>query len=265
MFWSTRKTDLSFQYENVSIHPSAEVGSDVEIGPFTVIGPNCRIGDGCHVHNNVTLVANTVLGDRTEVFPGAVIGAVPQDKKYSGEDCWVIIGDDNTIRECVTIHGGTDLGGKITRIGNRNLLMAGCHVAHDCVIENDTIIANNVLLGGHCQVESYANLGGQAAVHHFVTVGRHAFVAGTARVNTDVPPFMLWQGDTVRTINKVGLRRRGFTQKQIMALRGAFKRLYREGLPRNVAIEQIREDSSGVGEIDQLLRSLERTQRGRQG
>ena len=265
MFWSTRKTtELDFRYDHVSIHPTAEIGQDVEIGPFTLIGPNCRIGDGSRIHNNVTLAANTVLGEDNEVFPGAVIGAVPQDKKYQGEDCWVIVGNSNMIREHVTVHGGTELGGRITRIGDRNLLMASCHVAHDCLVEDDVIMANGVLLGGHVHVGRCANLGGLAAVHHFVTIGEHAFVAGTARVNQDVPPFLLWQDQRVRTVNKVGLRRSGFSEESIDGLKRAFRLLYREGLPRTEAIERVL-DGESCDEVEVLIRSLERTQQGRQG
>ena len=174
MFWSSRKTtEFPFRYENVYIHPTAEVGADVELGPFTYIGPNCRIGDGTHVHNNVTLVANTVLGEANEVFSSSVLGAIPQDKKYQGEESWVVIGDRNTIRECVTVNSGTLQGGGVTRIGHRNLIMASCHIAHDCLLEDDITMANNVLLGGHVRVEHHASFGGLAAIHHFVTVGQH--------------------------------------------------------------------------------------------
>lgn len=266
MFWSTRKTaELELPYENVFVHPTAEIGEDVEIGPFTYIGPNCRVGDRCRLHNNVSLVANTVLGEDNEVFPGAVLGAVPQDKKYSGEDCWVVIGSANVIRECVTIHGGTELGGRISRVGDRNLLMAGCHVAHDCVVEDDVILANNVLLGGHVHVEQSANLGGLAAVHHFVTIGRHAFVAGTSRVNQDVPPFLLWQENRVRTINKVGLRRHGFSERVVDALKQAHRILYRERLPREEALRRLEESLGDVEEVAAIVRAIRRTQQGHQG
>src|SRR5262245_12582867 len=148
MFWSSRKTDeLSFRYDNVYIHPTAEIGLDIELGPFSYVGPNCRIGDGTRLHNNVTVVANTVLGAENEVFPGAVLGAIPQDKKYQGEESWVILGDRNIIRECVTINCGTLLGGGVTKLGHRNLIMASCHIAHDCILEDDITMANNVLLG----------------------------------------------------------------------------------------------------------------------
>jgi UDP-N-acetylglucosamine acyltransferase len=266
VFWSSRKsTAIELQYEHVSIHPTAEIGQDVEIGPFTLIGPNCRIGDGCRVYNNVSILANTVLGDGNEVFPGAVLGAVPQDKKYCGEDCWVIIGNANVIRECVTIHGGTELGGRITRIGNRNLIMAGCHVAHDCLVEDDIVLANNCLLGGHVHVERGANLGGLAAIHHFVTIGQWSFVAGTSRVNQDVPPFLLWEGEELKTINKVGLTRHGVPEKVREALKTAFKWIYRERALRVEAIDRVEKQLGHVDEVMILVQALRRSQAGHQG
>jgi acyl-ACP--UDP-N-acetylglucosamine O-acyltransferase len=193
MFWHSRKsTEISLRYENAYIHPTAEIGADVEIGPFTYVGPNSRIGDGTRLHNHVTLVANVVLGQANEIFPGAVLGAVPQDKKYKGEESWVILGDSNTIRECVTINSGTALGGGLTRVGNRNLIMASCHIAHDCILEDEITMANNVLLGGHVKVEDRVGFGGLAAVHHFVTVGQHAFVGGLA--NADAFPRIIQSG-----------------------------------------------------------------------
>ena len=266
MFWSTRKTaELDFRYENVAIHPTADIAADVEIGPFSYIGPNCQVGEGCRIHNNVTLVANTVLGKKNEVFPSAVIGAVPQDKKYEDEESWVLIGSSNTVRECVTIHGGTRLGQGVTRVGNRNLLMAGCHIAHDCILEDDIAVANNVLLGGHVRIERCANLGGLAAVHHFVTIGEYAFVAGTARVNQDVPPFMLWQDSCVKTINKVGLKRSDFTEESTEALKRAFKLLYRSKTPRRDALRQIEEELGDSRVIGILIQALRKTAEGFQG
>jgi UDP-N-acetylglucosamine acyltransferase len=268
VFWTSRKTaELSFRYENVSVHPTAEIGDDVEIGPFSVIGPNCRVGDGCRLHSQVTLVANTVLGKENEIFAGAVLGATPQDKKYEGETSWLLIGDNNTIRECVTVHAGTRLGGGKTIVGSRNLLMAGCHVAHDCVLEDDITIANNVLLGGHVYVESFATFGGMAAVHHFVTVGRHAFIGGMSRVNQDVPPFMLLEGNPsrVRMVNKIGLRRRSISVAAQEALKEAHRLLYRSGVPRRESMAELEARLGDVEEVRYLLAFLRRTERGQKG
>ncbi|HVR75236.1 MAG TPA: acyl-ACP--UDP-N-acetylglucosamine O-acyltransferase [Planctomycetota bacterium] len=268
MFWSSRKTtEYSFRYENVYVHPTAELGADVDLGPFTFVGPNCRVGDGTRLHNNVTLVGNTVIGEGNEVFPGAVLGAIPQDKKYQGEETWVILGDRNTIRECVTINCGTAPGGGVTRLGNRNLIMASCHIAHDCILEDDITMANNVLLGGHVRVDHHASFGGLAAIHHFVTVGQHAFVGGLARVTQDVPPFMLVEGNPVRiwSINKVGLKRQGFAPPVIKALKEAHRLLVRSRMPRREAIETIQTEFAGIPEVAALATFLLETEKGNQG
>ncbi|MBI4605874.1 MAG: acyl-ACP--UDP-N-acetylglucosamine O-acyltransferase [Planctomycetes bacterium] len=268
MFWSSRKTtELEFRYENVYVHPTAELGVDVELGPFTYVGPSCRVGDGTRLHNNVTLVANTILGEGNEVFPGAVLGAIPQDKKYQGEESWVIIGDRNVIRECVTVNSGTLLGGGVTRMGHRNLIMASCHIAHDCILEDDITMANNVLLGGHVRVERHAAFGGLAAVHHFVTVGQHAFVGGLARVTQDVPPFMLVEGNPVRvwSINKVGLKRNGVAVGTVAALKEAHRLLFRSRVPRRDAVDRLLAEQGSVPEVAALVEFLLATERGNQG
>jgi UDP-N-acetylglucosamine acyltransferase len=268
VFWSSRKAaELSFRFENAYVHPTAELGSDVEIGPFTYIGPNCRVGDGSRLHNNVTLVANTILGESNEVFPGAVLGGIPQDKKYDGEASWLVLGDGNAIRECVTINSSTRLGGGVTKLGSRNLIMASCHIAHDCVLGDEVTMANNVLLGGHVHVESYATFGGLAAVHHFVTIGQHAFIGGMARVSQDVPPFLLVEGNPLRvwSINKVGLKRRSFSGEAIQALKQAHRLLYRGRLPRREALAQLEAREDRSAEVDALIAFLKRTDAGKQG
>lgn len=268
MFWSTRKTvELSLRFENVCVHPTAEIGNDVEIGPFSCIGPGCRVADGCRLHNNVTLVANTILGEDNEVFPGAVLGAIPQDKKYEGEDSWVVIGKDNCIRECVTIHGGTTMGRGVTRLGDRNLIMACCHVAHDCILEDDITLANNVLLGGHVRVGSHATFGGLVAVHHFVSVGRYAFIGGMSRIGQDVPPFMLVEGNPPKVwcVNKVGLRRKGFSAETIAVMKEAHRIIFRSQLPRSEAYRQVKELYGERKEIEILVDFLIGTEKGSLG
>ena len=268
MFWSSRKTtDLSFRFENVYIHPTAEIGHDVDIGPFTYIGPNCRVGDRCRIHNNVTLAGNTILGEENEIFPSAVIGAEPQDKKYEGEESSVFIGDRNTVRECVTINAGTKLGGGRTVIGSDNLLMASCHVAHDCILEDNITLANNVLLGGHVRVERYASFGGLAAVHHFVSVGQYAFVGGMARVTQDVPSFMLVEGNPVRvwSINKVGLKRNGISPDSMRALKEAHRMIFRSRGDRQQALERAVERYGAVREVSDLVEFLRKSEAGNRG
>jgi len=268
VFWSSRKqTELSVDNEYVVVHPTAEIGADVSIGPFTYIGPNCRVGDGCNLHNNVSLLANTVLGENNEIYPGAVIGADPQDKKFEGEDSWVLIGDGNIVRECVTIHLGTRHGGGNTVIGNNNLLMACCHVAHDCILGDGITMANNVLLGGHVVVENNATFGGLAAVHHFTTVGESAFIGGMARISLDVPPYMLVEGSPMKvwSINKVGLKRQGFTAEAVESLKEAHRCLYREDYSRVEALKILRDKLWGCREVQTLVNFLDRADQGHKG
>lgn len=268
MFWSSRKqAEYSIGGENVVVHPTAEIGSNVEIGPFTYVGPNCRIGDNCKLHNNVSLLANTVLGESNEIYPGAVVGADPQDKKFEGEDSWALIGDGNTIRECVTIHLGTRHGGGNTVIGNRNLLMACCHVAHDCILGDGITMANNVLLGGHVAVENNATFGGLAAVHHYATVGESAFIGGMTRISLDVPPYMLVEGSPVKvwSINKVGLRRHGFSPESMENLKEAHRCLYREGYSRVEAVKILKGKLWDCPEVQNLVNFLDRADQGHKG
>lgn len=268
MFWSSRKTtDLSFRFENVYIHPTAEIGQDVDIGPFTYIGPNCRIGDRCRLHNNVTLAANVLMGEENEIFPSAVIGAEPQDKKYEGEESWVRMGDRNTVRECVTINAGTKLGGGETVIGSNNLLMASAHVAHDCILEDHITLANNVLLGGHVRVERHASFGGLAAVHHFVSVGQYAFVGGMARVTQDVPSFMLVEGNPVRvwSINKVGLKRNGVTPDAMRALKESHRMIFRSRGDRHQSLNKALAQHGSVAEVKALVEFLRKSEEGNRG
>lgn len=268
MFWSNRRaTELASRYENVSIHPTAEVAEDVEIGPFSVIGPECRIDAGSRLHNHTTLHANVHLGRKCEIYPGSVLGGLPQDKKYRGEESRLVFGDYNVLRENVTIHSGTELGNGLTILGHRNLIMANCHIAHDCVLENDIIMANNVLLGGHVLVESYASFGGLAAVHHFVTVGQHAFVGGLTRVTQDVPPYMLLEGNPGRiwSTNKVGLKRRHFELEAINALKVAHRLLFRSRKPRSEIVQELLELYTDLTEVHILIDFLRATDLGHQG
>ena len=221
----------------MSIHPTtiicqgAEVGRDVEIGPFSVIGPNVRILDGCRIHHHVTIEGHTTLGAGCEVFPQAVLGMPPQDIKFGGERTTLEIGERNVIREMVTIHPGTENGGGVTRIGDDNLFLIGIHIAHDCHIGNHCILANYVQLAGHVRVEDNVNIGGNTAIHHFVTVGKHAFVGGMTRVSADVAPFMVvvaarGSRAEVRMVNGVGLQRSGYSHEDIGALKQAYLKLF---------------------------------------
>ena len=235
-------------HPTAQVHPDARLGADVRIGPFCVVGPQVELGDGCVLDAHVMVTGNTRLGRRNRLFPFCVVGAEPQDKKYADEDTRVEIGDDNTIREYCTINRGTAQGGGLTRLGDDNWVMAYVHLAHDCLVGSHTIFANGASLAGHVRVEDHAILGGFALVHQFCAVGAHAFVAASALVLRDVPPFVMASGNPAqpRGINQEGLRRRGFDAAQVQAIRGAYRTLYRSGLKLSEALAALAE--AGVGE-----------------
>lgn len=216
------------------IHPTAivakdaELGDGIEIGPYCVIESPVRIGDGTRLHNHVTIGEMTSIGRDCEIFPFSVIGAAPQDLKYRGENAVLEIGDRNTIREHVTIHRGTENGGGVTKIGDDNLLMVASHVAHDCHIGSECVIANQVMIGGHAIIEDHVSIGGGAGIHHYATIGTFAFISGLARIKKDVPPYMKIEGEPaeVRGVNTIALSRAHFDDSEINAVREAYKRLF---------------------------------------
>ncbi|MBI2930749.1 MAG: acyl-ACP--UDP-N-acetylglucosamine O-acyltransferase [Planctomycetes bacterium] len=249
------------------VDPKAKLADGVEIGPFCVIGPDVTLGPDTRLHNNVTIMNRVTVGRKNEFYPYAVIGGKPQDLKYRGEDTDVVVGDHNTIREFATINIGTAHGGGVTRLGNHNLLMAGVHIAHDCELSNNIVIANNVLLAGHVKVEECVVMSAYVGLHHFVTVGKHAFIGGFARVNVDVPPFMLVEGIpmTVVSINTIGLRRRGFGREQTSALKDAHRLLWRSGLPKSEAIAILEQRYPHQTDIKYLIDFLRAVDCGRFG
>jgi UDP-N-acetylglucosamine acyltransferase len=255
------------------IHPTAVVESGArvhataDIGPFCVLGPKVTIGPGTKLLHSVTVLGRTTIGARNVIHPYAVLGGDPQDLKFRGEDSVTVIGDENVIREGVTINKGTLGGGSETIVGNRNYLMANCHVAHDTIIEDNCILANGSLLAGHIRVESYAIISGWVAVHHFVTIGQHAFIGGCSRINQDAPPYMITQGfaGEVRGVNSVGLRRRGFRPDVINALREAHRLVWRSGLPKPDALGELERRSGHIPEIRILIEFLRASDRGRMG
>ena len=226
------------------IHPQAELHPTVQVGAYAVIGERVRVGAGTVIGHHVVLDGNTEIGARNRIFPGAAIGLDPQDLKYDGSLSLVKIGDDNTIREYVTINRATRAE-EATIIGNGNLLMAYVHVAHNCVIENHVVIASGVALAGHVHLESRATIGGVLGIHQFVHIGRYAMVGGMSRIDRDVPPYMLVEGNParVRSLNQVGLKRSGISDeadgRSFQSLKKAFRLLYRSGLPFNQALDQL--------------------------
>lgn len=258
----------------MKIHPTAtvdsaaEIGSNVQVGPRVYIGPGVTIGDdteignGCHIEGAVTIGRNNILG------PYVVVGTPPQDLKYHGQKTEVVIGDDNVFREFVTINGGSPTGGGLTRIGDRNYLMICAHVAHDCIVEDDIILVNSVLLAGHCRVERGAKLMGNAAVNQYVTIGKQAYIGGLTRIVQDVPPFMIVEGNParVRGVNEIGLERAGYEQEVIDELWEVYKAIYRtRKLNRTSVYEEIenRKDISPEGVY--LVQFLRRSQEGVHG
>jgi UDP-N-acetylglucosamine acyltransferase len=249
------------------ISPGSELGIGVEIGPYCVVGPRVQIGDRTRVGAPVVIDGVTRIGEDNVIVGQASLGAAPQDLSYKGEPTQLVIGDRNTIREFVTINRGTVKGGGTTRIGNDCLLMACCHVAHDCELKNRIIMGNNVLLAGHVLVCEQANISGGAAAHHFVTIGAFAYVGGMTRMVQDVPPYMILEGhpSRVRGVNVIGLQRGGYSEDSIEALRQAFRRIYRSGNPRRHTLEELKTEMADSPLVTNLVRSLEETEIGAKG
>ena len=219
-------------HETAIVHPAAKLAADVEVGPYSIIGEHVEIADGTTLGAHVVISGRTRIGRRNRIFHHVSLGEVPQDKKYDGEPTRLEIGDDNVIREFCTFNVGTaqDLG--YTRLGNRNWIMAYVHLAHDCVVHDDTILANCVQLAGHVEIGNFAILGGFTGVHQFCRVGAHAITGVGSVVLADVPPFVIAMGNTATPhgINTEGLKRRGFESATIAEIRRAYKSLYRAGL-----------------------------------
>lgn len=225
------------------VHPDAELEEGVEIGPYSMVSGTVKIGAHSRVGARVTMEGHTTLGEENEIFTGAVVGSLTQDKKYDGGTSYLRIGNRNKIREYVTINPGTKEGAE-TVIGDDNLIMAYSHIAHDCVIKNQTVLANSATLAGYVVIEDRAVIGGLSAVHQFVRIGRLALVGGCSKVVQDVPPFMIADGHPARVfgINAVGLDRAGITAEEKAALKKAFKIIFRFGLPLKKALAKLHEE-----------------------
>lgn len=245
------------------VHPDAKLGANCRIGPYCIIGEHVELGEECKLHAHVVIDGHTKLGRENEVFPFASLGLRTQDLKWTGGVTHVEIGDHNTFREGVTIHSATDEGG-VTRLGDHNNLLAYAHVAHDCTVGNHIVMSNVATLAGHVTVEDHAIIGGLTAVHQFCRVGRLAMVGGCARVLQDIPPFMLAEGSPAapRTINKVGMQRKGVSEEAQTALRQAYKIIYREGLTTSNALAQIEKELPALPEVQQLVHFVRTSERG---
>jgi len=253
--------------DHVSIDPRAEIAEDVEIGPFCVIGPHVRIGRGTRLTNNVTICGHVTIGQRNHIFPNAVIGAEPQDLSYQGTPTRVILGDDNIIREGVTIHRATEKEDGVTEIGNHNFFMANSHIAHDCKIGNHVVIANGTMLGGHVHVNDHASISGAVGIHHFTSIGQFSFISGLSLVRHDVPPFMLVDGCPARPrcINVVALKRNRFSPEELHTLAEAHRLLYRAKVGLNNARDILRSKNQINHVVGQLLGFVESQQQGKHG
>lgn len=246
------------------IHPTARIASDVEIGPWTVIGPNVEIDSGTWIASHVVIRRNTRMGKNNKVFQFASLGEDTPDKKYHGEETWLEIGDDNIFREYCSVHRGTEQGGGFTRIGNGNLFMACTHVAHDCVVGHECILANYAALAGHVTLEDYVGLGGYAGIHQFCRVGAYSFVAMSTPVTQDIVPYVMVSGHTPKLygLNQVGLKRRGFSDEQINAIKKAYNTLFRKGLTLKDAVAVLESSVSAHPEYKRLIDFLNQPSRG---
>ena len=250
----TGKTDI---HPTAVVNPEAELGESVVIGPFSVIEAHVVIGEGTKIGARVSIEGHTTIGKENEIFTGAVVGSVTQDRKYSGGITYLRIGDRNKIREFVTINPGTEDNTE-TIIGNDNLIMAYAHVAHDCVLHDHVTIANAGTLAGHVEVEDYAIVGGLCGIHQFVRIGSLSIVGGNSKVVQDVPPYMMVDGHPTKAygLNSVGLERANVPSDERAALKRAFKVIYRSGLTTKSAIEQLREESIRSDYVARLVKFI---------
>jgi UDP-N-acetylglucosamine acyltransferase len=254
----------------VNIHPTAlvdkaaELAPGVSVGPYSVIRGRVVIGPDTEIGPHVVIKEFTTIGARCRIFQFSSLGEIPQDLKFKGEESQLIIGDDNTIREFATMHRGTAGGGGVTRVGNGNLFMAYTHVAHDCIVGNSVIMSNAATLGGHIVVEDKAILGGLAAVHQFSRIGRHSFVGGASAVARDVPPYTMAFGNRAKLVglNLVGLKRAGFSDTTLQALKQAYETLFLSSLNMKEALQRVRQELVHIPEIQYLLEFIESTERG---
>lgn len=238
------------------IEDGAHLAEGVRVGPYCFVGPDARVGAGTRLDQGVIVEGRTTVGENNHIFPYSVLGTIPQDKKYQGEPSSLVVGDGNIIREHVTIHIGTKGGGELTRIGDGNLIMAGAHIGHDCVVGSNCVLANYTGLAGHVTVEDYAILGGQTGVHQFVRVGAHCITSGGSKVGKDIPPYTIAQGypARLRGVNYVGLKRRGFSDETIRLLRQAYRAVFFDNDTRfEDLLERVRTEFSGSHEVKLFL------------
>ncbi len=246
------------------VHPAAKIGTNVSIGPYSIIGEHVEIGDGTMIGPHVVVSGHTKIGQENRIFQFCSIGEVPQDKKYAGEPTRLEIGDRNTIREFCTFNLGTVQDGGLTSMGDDNWIMAYVHIAHDCHVGNRTTFANNSQLAGHVHVDDWAILGGYTGIHQFCRIGAHTMTAVGTVVLQDIPPFVMAAGNTASPfgINAEGLKRRGYTPDALLALKRAYRTLYKSGLMLEEARAKLEEDAKDHSEIQPILDFLAVSKRG---
>ena len=245
------------------IHPAAKIGNNVKIDPFVVIEEGVQICEGTHVMSHAVILKNTIVGKACNIFPGAVLGAIPQDLKFDGEETFVEIGNYTTIRECVTVNRGTKDKWK-TKVGSHCLLMAYCHIAHDCILGDHVIIANSVQLAGHVEIGDFAIIGGMAAAIQFSKIGAHCYIAGGTDIIKDVPPYIKAGRSPLSYVgvNSVGLQRRGFTSEKINSILEIYRNIYMRGLNITQATEFIETELPDTEEKIEILRFIRDSKRG---
>lgn len=254
---------MSIKQPLAYIHPAAKIAPSVVIEPFVTIDQNVEIGEGTYIGSNVTIHEGARIGKNCRIFPGAVISAIPQDLKFHGEDTVAIIGDNTTLRECVTVNRGTSAKGK-TVVGNNCLIMAYCHIAHDCVVGNNVIFSNATQLAGEVVVDDYAVIGGGALIHQFSHIGSHVMLQGGSLVNKDIPPFVKAGRDPISYcgVNSIGLRRRGFSNETICAIQDIYRYLYLSQMNVSDAVERIEAELPASKERDEIIQFIRSSKRG---
>ncbi len=261
---TTYHLPLMFIHPTAIINSNAKLGTDCHIGAYCIIGEQVVLGDKVHLESHVVIDGDTKIGDETKIFPFVSVGLAPQDLKYNNEPTRTEIGRRNQIREFVTIHRGTKGGGGLTKIGDDCLLMAQAHVAHDCLIGNEVIMANAATLAGHVEIDDRANVGAYSGVHQFCRVGREAYVGGYSVVVKDALPFALTVGNHAKCygLNRVGLKRRGYSKEVLEKLHRAYYFLLSAKLNTSQAIEKIKEELTDCDEVDLLVEFIENSKRG---